>query len=332
MSEKVSRSFYLKKAVITKAVNSGENTKTLKEYLEDVFQKYPKADERRYKLDSNSERFRVMNDWIFLGQTKDVCAASIFAFTLNANQNAVTLKRDEKSYPIAVLAPKRNSKLHQEFVEGLVWFAALDNYVAIMTNQMVSFSMLQEYLSWIIRRTCGETVSISLAEPRHVNLSNCDMANASKIIISNNIEVEASHSHSASDARRTTFQASGRGWNVLKAIYKAFDKKPPKLPLMNENALDQIDVDVIIRARRFKSGTGRLGDAIERLANSFKDVPNPPIGIEFSDGRKISLEEYRVKKTFQIDAVNKIPVPECVCKLLDEWLRTQVGLIESAGV
>lgn len=332
MSEKVSRSFYLKKAIITKVVNNGEEPKTLYEYLKMVFERFSKADERKYKIDESSDHFRVMNDWVFLGAQKDVCAASIFAFTLNANQNAVTLTANEKSFPIAMLAPQRDDSLHQEFVEGLVWFAVHENYMAVMTNQMVSFSMLQEYLSWIVTRACRETVSISLAEPRHVNLSNCDMANASKIIISNNIEVEASHSHSASDARRTTFQASGRGWNVLKAIYKAFDKKPPKLPLMNENALDQIDVDVIIRARRFKSGTGRLGDAIERLANSFKDVPNPPIGIEFSDGRKISLEEYRVKKTFQIDAVNKIPVPECVCKLLDEWLRTQVGLIESAGV
>ena len=326
--EKVTRNFYLKKAVITKVVDNGVQPKTLKEYLEEVFTKYENADERKYKLDENSERFRVMNDWKFLGAQKDVCAASIFAFTLNANQNAVILKPGEKSFPITVLAPQRDKKLHQEFVEGLVWFAALGNYVAVMTNQSVSFSMLQEYLSWIISRACGETVDISLAEPKHLSLKNCDMSNAKRIVISNDITVEPSAPKR--DSAKQSFHASGRGWKILQAIYKAFDKKPPTLHLTNENALDQIDIDVIISARRFRAGTGHLANAVEKLADSFKDIENPPIGIEFSDGRRVSLEEYRVKKTYQIDADNKIPRAESVCTLLDGWLRSQVAMIEMA--
>lgn len=330
MSEKVTRSFYLKKAVITKAKSSGEPVKTLKEYLEMVFATYPKADSRKYQLDADSERYRVMNDWKFLGAAKDVCAASVFAFTMNANQNAVELSSDLESFPISQLAPIRDKKKHQEFVEGLVWFAALDNYMAIMTNQAVSFSALEEYLQWIIGRVCGESVAVSLAEPKRIDFRECDMSQAKRIVISNSIDVKPAERQA--DTKKQAYHASGRGWNVLKAIYKALGKNPPRLPLHNENALAQIDVDVIISARRFKSGTGRLPDAVERLADSFKDVPNPPIAIEFTDGRKVSLEEYRVKKTFQIESDNKIPKVTSVCALLNEWLRTQVGLINSATV
>lgn len=330
MREKVTRSFYLKKVLITMAKTSGEKVKTLTEYLKMVFEAYPKADSRKYKLDADSERYRVMNDWRFLGAAKDVCAASVFAFTMNANQNAVELSSELASFPISQLAPTRDKKKHQEFVEGLVWFAALDNYIAIMTNQTVSFSALEEYLQWIIGRVCGELVTVSLVEPKRIDLRECDMSQAKRIVISNSIDVTPIERHS--DAKKQAFHASGRGWNVLKAIYKALGKHPPRLPLNNENALAQIDVDVIVSARRFKSGTGRLPDAVERLADSFKDVQNPPIAIEFSDGRKVSLEEYRVKKTFQIESDNKIPRVASVCTLLDAWLRTQVGIINSATV
>lgn len=331
MSEKVTRSFYLKKAVITVADSSGQQPKTLKEYLKMVFDTYPKADSRKYRLDEDSERFRVMNDWKFLGSRKDVCAASVFAFTMYANQNAVELlSPDSNSFPITQLAPIRDEKSHQEFVEGLVWFAALGNYVAVMTNQAVTFSALEEYLSWIIGRACGCTVLVSLDEPKRLTLRECEMSQARRIVISNNIDVTPTE-RKLEDGK-PTYHASGRGWNVLKAVYRALGKLPPRLPLDNENSLAQIDVDVIISARRFKSGTGRLSDAVERFANSFKDVENPPVAIEFSDGRKVSIDEYRVKKTFQIEAENKIPKAASVCALLDDWLRTQVGIINTATV
>ena len=104
------------------------------------------------------------------------------------------------------------------------------------------------------------------------------------------------------------------------------------MPIESENALDLIDVDVVISAHRAKSEPGRMADAIERMANTFKDVPNAPVRVKFSDGREVSLDEYRVKKTFQIEADNKIPRAASVCALLDSWLRAQVGAINSASV
>ena len=330
MSEKVTRCFYLKKAVITKDTSDGIMPKTLKAYMEQVFSKYPKADSRKHRLSEDSDRFRVMNDWEFLGSKKDVCAASIFAFTMNANQNAVELAPNCNSFPISQLAPNRNDKQHQEFVEGLVWFAVLGNYMAIMTNQAVSFSVLEDYLSWIITKACEYTVSVSIEEPQRVSLRNCDMSNASKIVISNGMSVEPVQRNN--DKGRKILRAAGHGWKVFTAICNVLNCKPPRLPIESENALDLIDVDVVISAHRAKSEPGRMADAIERMANTFKDVPNAPVRVKFSDGREVSLDEYRVKKTFQIEADNKIPRAASVCALLDSWLRAQVGAINSASI
>lgn len=48
--------------------------------------------------------------------------------------------------------------------------------------------------------------------------------------------------------------------------------------------------------------------------------------IEFSDGRRLSLSEYRIKKAFQVESRNKIPIVEDVCTILVSWLRQQIGL------
>ena len=63
-----------------------------------------------------------------------------------------------------------------------------------------------------------------------------------------------------------------------------------------------------------------------QFANAFKDVENPPVDIEFSDGRRLSLSEYRIKKAFQVESRNKIPIVEDVCTILVSWLRQQIGL------
>lgn len=328
MPEKVSRSCYLKKVVITRLSNPGATSKSLCEYLKTVFTQYPKANDRKLQLSEDKDRYRVMNDWKFLGEQQDMCAASIFAFTLNANQNAAVLSSDDASFPIEVLAPRRDPDHHQEFVEGLAWFATTMDYIAIMAAQTVSFTAIEEYLSWIIGDLLNETVIISFTEPQHISLQNCTMDNVSRISLRSGIDVKESFGQNRS---RRSFKASGRGWKILEAVFDAFNKRPPRLPLAAEDALEQVDIDVIISTHRTQAKPGRLNDALNRVADAFKDLDDPPVDIEFKDGRKISLTEYRVKKTFQIESENKIMKPEAVCDILYSWLKSQIATLNLAS-
>lgn len=329
MVSKVSRSCYLKKVVITRTSNSNTPRKTLCEYLKDVFTRFHKANDRKLQLKEDEERYRVMNDWKFLGEEEDVCAASIFAFTYNANQNAAVLSSNDDSFPIEVLAPRRDPEHHQEFVEGLAWFATSKDHIAIMAAQTVSFTAIEEYLGWIIGRLLGETVSVAFVEPQHISLQNCTMDNVRRIKLRSGIDVKESF---GSDRSRRSFKASGRGWDVIKAVFGAFNKRPPRLPLASEDALDQIDIDVILSAHRTQSKPGRLNDALDRFADSFKDIEDPPVDIEFKDGRIVSLTEYRVKKIFQVEAENSIMKPDAVCEILHQWLISHLANINLATV
>lgn len=331
MSEKVSRACYLKKVVITCASRGLNNQQTLCEFLRAVFSQFQLANERKLRLSEDDDKYRVMNDWRFVGANNEVCAASIFAFTMNANHNAAVLNSNEASFPIEVLAPNRDPLHHQEFVDGLAWFATTRDHIAIMAAQTVSFTAIEEYLSWIISRLLNETVRVSFVEPQHINIRDCTMDNVKRISLRSGIDVKESFSGDV--ARRTrSYKASGRGWDVLKAVFGAFNKKPPRLPFAGEDALDQIDVDVIISAHRTQSRPGRLNDALNRFADSFKDIDDPPVDIEFKDGRKVSLTDYRVKKIFQVESENKIMKPDVVCDILCRWLKSQIAAISQASL
>lgn len=331
MSEKISRVCYLKKVVITRASSGCGNRQTLCELLQEVFTRFPLANERKRKLTEDDDKYRVMNDWRFVGTNHEVCAASIFAFTMNANHNAAVLNSNEASFPIEVLAPNRDPLHHQEFVEGLAWFATTRDHIAIMAAQAVSFTAIEEYLSWIIERLLNETVRVSFVEPQHVNIRDCTMDNVKRISLRSGIDVKESISGNVAHRSRS-YKASGRGWDVVKAVFGAFNKEPPMLPLSGEDALDQIDVDVIISAHRTQSRPGRLNDALNRFADSFKDIDDPPVDIEFKDGRRISLTGYRVKKIFQVESENKIMKPDVVCDILCRWLKSQIAAISQASL
>lgn len=325
MSEKVSKTFVLKKAVVT-----GDN-QSLYNLIKVAITKFKKAQQRQMETEAGTDHCRLLNDWSYLGEQKEVCVASFFSFTLNENKNAVVLAGEKESFPIEVLAPSRDSEHHQEFIAGLVWIAVKDNYLAVMTSQAFTFSALEDYFSWLFSQSLDKTVTVQFIDPKSPQFRDCDMSSVKRLEISNNIEVKTNTSFADNrSVRKQHFTPTGRGWDVLKAIYKALGKTPPKMGATNEHAFDKIDVSVIISARRPTIADGNQTDALERIANVFKDVENPPIKAVFRDGRTISISDYRVSKQFSIPSSNKIPVTEDVCRLLNTWLREQIKNIETA--
>lgn len=326
MKEKITRTFVLKKAHVT-----GDH-RTLYDLIQIATEKCPKAHERQMEPEKGAERNRLLNEWRFLGDSGEVCVASFFSFTMNENKNAVVLKDDLQSFPIEVLAPQRSSSHHQEFVAGLAWIAVKDNYIAVMTSQSFSFSFLEEYFAWLFRKALGKTVGIQLCDPHQPKFRDCDMSSVKRLEISNEIAVKTDEVKTRRDTIRRRLLPDGRGWDILKTLYKALGQKPPSMGATNEHAFDKIDVDVIITARRTTIADGNQADALERIANAFKDVENPPIKAVFKDGRVLSLSDYRVSKQFSIAAENKIPVATDVCEQLDYWLCEQIQNIEMAVV
>ena len=328
MSERVNKTFILKRVNII----SNSSGHSFFELLKNALLVWPKASQRRYEVERDSDRFRVFNDYVLTGENHDVIVGSIFAFTMNANQNAVVLNEDLDTYPIEVLAPSRDEGHHQEFLDGLIWFAAMSNQIAIMTNPSVSLSLLEEYFSWMFSKTRNETVQVAFIDPPTKRFRECDMSTARKIVISSGVDVTARDSTTVNGVTRRRFVLGGRGWDVVKSVFKSLGETPPKLSVSGEHALDKLNVSVVISSGRVKAGTGEQADAVPQIANAFKDIENPPVKIEFANGQTVSLKEFRVSKKQSIQSRNKIPDPEETCRLLDAWLREQVASMNLATV
>ena len=181
MSEKVSRTLTLKVATCTP-----DDGRTLADLLMEAYRAAPYASDRQMELGENTGRYRVVN---VLNRRQNVCVGVICGYTRDANQNAVDIAANNRSYPIAVLAPQRDSQRHLEFVEGLVYIAVLDNYVALMTQQSITQGMIEEFLTWFINGHTDLNVVITLNDPQRPDLRNYDMSKAKSLVFRNDVNV-----------------------------------------------------------------------------------------------------------------------------------------------
>lgn len=320
MSEKVSRTLTLKVATCTP-----DDGRTLADLLMEAYRAAPYASDRQMELGENTGRYRVLN---VLKRRQNVCVGVICGYTRDANQNAVDIAANNRSYPIAVLAPQRDSQRHLEFVEGLVYIAVLDNYVALMTQQSITQGMIEEFLTWFINGHTDLNVVITLNDPQRPDLRNYDMSKAKSLVFRNDVNVSP-----AQRGGGVSYRASGTGWSVIETVMRALGREPPDFGgLRGEHDLDQLSVEVSISAKRIRTDSNSRQDAMETIANALRDVENPPVTFLFKDGTRITLSEYRVSKRVELRSVNKIPDSEEARITIDYWIREQVRTLSRADI
>lgn len=324
MSERVNRTVTLKKIYVHPSM--GRNFEQL---LAAAYAAKSHARDRRMKLSEDDKQYQILNT---LEESNNILTGSIFSFTEDANQNAVEIKSMAKSYPIKVFAPPRTSGRRLEFVEGLIYLAAKGNYMAIMSHQHVSPTMIESYLGWLLSSHVGHTVSVLLKDPARPELRNYNMQNAKRIVLHNGIRV-APREQTQEDGNPIRYRADGFGWDAIKKVAAAFGGVPPDLEdLDDEHALDRLKIEVVISTRRIKAIHGARGDAMEVVANAFRDMDNPPVTFEFKDGRKITLSDYRVSCRVSIASKNKIPDEGQAKSMLRGWLKEQILTLNLARV
>lgn len=320
MSEKVSRTLTLKVARCTPDVG-----RSLSDLLIEAYRAAPYAADRQMELGENTGRYRVLN---VMNCRRNVCVGVICGYTRDANQNAVDIAANNRSYPISVLAPQRDAQRHLEFVEGLVYIAVLDNYVALMTQQSITHGMIEEFLAWFINRHTAQDVVIALDDPQRPDLRNYDMSNAKSLVFRNDVSVSPSQYRGS-----VSYRATGAGWSVIETVMRALGREPPDFgELRTEHDLDQLSVEVRISAKRLRSGSPSRHDAMETIANALRDVENPPVTFLFKDGTRITLSEYRVAKRVELPSINKIPDSNAARIEIDKWIREQVRALSRADV
>lgn len=320
-TEKLPKSFHLKQVVITPA-----QTADFKSLIVGAWNKLTEARSRSHKVSADSEQYRVMNHLEELGLGNKVAAASVFAFTMNANQNAVELQQKVRSFNVSVLAPPRDDKKRLEFIEGLIYLATKKNYIAIMANRAISFKTLEEYLSWLLSKSTGQTLAVSLIDPPKPDLKDYDMNNVTSIVFNGHVMTEQRRD---SGGARTKVQSFGVAREAIDGLFKSLGGTPPVLPAEKAGDLDMLEVSVSVTVKR-RGDYHNAGLAARKIAESMRDLEKtPPVSFGFGDGRKLDVANFRVHCSLRVPCENDIPNAYESMKLLHEWLNQQVTNIEN---
>ncbi len=325
MSQKQQKTFHLKVAHITPPQE--ENFTTL---VNGAWQKLTTAKQRSYRVNKDSDQYKVLNDLkdMDISDKSKVISCPLFAFTLDANQNAAEISSDAKTYPITVLAPQRDAAKRLEFIEGLVWMCATKNYVAFMANKMITHNVLEEYFSWLFSKLTGKTIAVTFSDPNKPKLKNYNMTNVTRLTLAPPINLEGSNNKPKNDEEKHCFKFGKRTYDMVQTLLAACGAQMPDLSADGPNDFAQLDLSVILRVIR-RNDYANSAAVVRKIAEAFRDVENPPVKFKFADGRTLDLKELRISRVMSISCINGIPDVKETQQALYRWLMEQIKQLDN---
>lgn len=326
----------IRKTCILKIAEMGSGRGDFAAEVQKAVEELGKAANRRLELDDEPRRWRLLNDFFPPAGEYKTARGSVFAFTENQNLNGVVLSPDADSYPITTLSPPQSGNDRTEFVEGLTWFSAYENYVAFFTDKGVSASTLETYFSWLFTAAArasssdAKAVEVSFRDPPKPEFAAYDMTDVSSLVFRGAMEssVEIPHGKGGKPMSAVV-KPHGKSFEMLKSLMKSFGVSPPRVFGSNDpDQLANIHVELKISCVRPKSG-GPAVAMLKETAERIRDAGAGSVAFRFADGRVLTADELAISAQMSISAQNGLPNTFEAVRKLDKWLMNQVELILS---
>ena len=307
--------------------SDGDFTTTVRKAVETL----SKAADRRLVLEEEPRRYRLLNDFFVPAGSIRSTRGSVFAFTENQDLNGVVLRPDVASYPITTFSPPQHGTDRMEFIEGLTWFAAFKNYIAIFTDKAVFPSTLERYFSWLLSKAAGiesgkdESIAVLFRDPPKPDLSEYDMTGVSSLFFKESMQSDVEIPSSSNTRRRSAIlKPKGKAYEMLKTFLKSFGASPPSfMNVQTPEELEDLRVEVRISCLRPKKGGVALAE-LKRTAEKIRDAGAGNVSFKFSDGRVLDAEDLAVASQMTISAVNGLPNTMEAVRKLDAWMMQQI--------
>lgn len=230
----------------------------------------------------------------------------------------------------AIAPPKGKPDERREFLEGVAYFAVLDDHVLLCQSKAVGSRELERYLNWIL----WEATSV-LPSPTAIVLGE----QPSKRIVDklNNNPIKSVKFGTPMEyeqiARRETsnritevhFSPKGLGASVLEALFSnsIFEKASFSEAITNDN----IEVEVTVRFKH-RQQISESGDTMLRsIAKAARHMDSNDYEIELHHGGTIKGDELRVHTSMDISTSETgLLLEDDLYQLMANWLK---DLLES---
>ena len=303
-----------------------------------------RATDRRLELEKDSGRYRVLNDFFPPVLKGHPASGSVFAFTMDANMNGVVLDPKAKSYPMKVLAPKRDASERTEFVEGLTWFSVKGNYLAILASRAVSVDVLEDYFSWLLGAAAEASGNLKAnAVPYAVRFNNppkpelraYDMTNLKSIAFKGGIQSTSEGGASNVNRRDSSrssfslFKPIGPAYSALKAFVEACGATLPKFEGADSpETFSNLNVELRVSAPK-KLNAQAARAFLQKTAENIRDADDDTLEYRFADGRTLKPSQLIVANELVLDLKEGLPDSVSARRKLNMWLLEQIGQLEN---
>ena len=337
-NKKVRKTCLLKKVQVAPAFRT-----TFSKAVQRAVETLSTASKRRLELEKDSGRYRVLND--FFAPVAKGCPASgsVFAFTMDANMNGVVLDPEAKTYPVKVLAPRRDANERTEFVEGLTWFSVKENYLAILASKAVSIDVLEDYFSWLLgaadKAEKGSESEVGSYAVRFVNppkpeLRSYNMANVKGIVFKGGVQSTSEYPETNIRQKGThtsfsLFRPIGSAYSALKGLVEACGATLPVFEGADTpETISNLNVEL-----RVSVGRGKKADAartyLRKTAENIRDANDDTMEFEFADGRILKPSQLIVSNDIALDLTEGLPDGVQARQKLNEWILEQIRQLEN---
>ena len=317
-----------------RALVSPKQGQTLQQLLSGALVNLTTAAQRTEPLDPQSTEVRV------IGQHKvvnNMLCGYLSTYERGKSQPVITDDPNAANLSLGAVPPPPSAKggKKQEYIPGVIFFAVLDNHIALTQSATMRGSTLEHHIAWLLKSKTSAlpaTTSLVLSdEAQKATKERIRQSHVKSIAFGQPLMSEFSapkggatdSKSSQAETEKKRFKPSGPMYELLKQFFD--DRKFESLGL--DDVFDG-NLEVWIELRYPKRKRSKAEDTIQLMDNlgiGLRDIEGDQVTLQLANGHKVSGKDLKISGnvSVQSDAAGQ-PDKEQMWVELSSWLASQV--------
>lgn len=244
-----------------------------------------------------------------------------------------------------MVAPLTDDGKRRELPEGMLFFAVLDNHVAIMQSTAMRSDHLEKHLQWLLHQSSAmqgtttvqltdqpprqtiemvrtnpvKSVSIgggfaplSALQPPAGNAASTAVGSATPVTTTSSVTAVASHGEARPNAENPV-------WSALKSLIG-----PSAASRLNLDELNESNIEYSLRITYKRSTTEEGERALETIGMALRNTEEVDCTVKLKDGSTIRGADLKLAGSIKVTLYDGSPTPTDVYEAMRSWLLQKI--------
>jgi hypothetical protein len=339
---------YQTKRIHYKQAHIAGETATLEDLLDAALNKFKRADDRKERVNSNSDDFfRLINK---SERFQGMLFCQFLAFEPGQAQKYIQLKNEAESYDIKSVGSEELSKLsgeeleerqakveeiRREFIESILYFGISGNHIVVLQSRSLTTRELETHLAWFLTSLSDHlktgTVFVLKDKPKEDVMRKILQRPVKTVSIGAPVYAELQQSQVDGGEKTTQWLPVGKGADLLKA-YLGEQWRSLIQQSKLEDCLDDANLEVRLQVTYLRK-TNPSGEALLRnIATAARHYPDEDVAVELVGGTKLSGADIRLWDTIKLKTYKSLVDEHDLFIQMHTWLMSLISTDEIENV